>query len=377
MSRDGFHVIDVHHHVGGVPSLMGDMADSADVVEPGASIRDGGEMAERLRIMDDNGVDQSVVMPTHEYLRPDGHRDTSALNDAIAAYRDERPDRFVAAIGIVEPLHGRQSVRELERIRDDLGLVGVSFHARFQGVSTDSHLMGTLVLAAIDLGLVPFVHCYADSPDEAPWKILDVAHAVPDAPIVLLDGFSGFERVKEISRAAAEAPNLVFDTSLVYSFDFIERFIDRFGPERVLFGTDMYSVPLAYRHSYTLDQLLDSRLDDETKSMVLADNVRRLLRLDDAVDDLRERCVVTIDIDLSGERALVTGSGAGIGREIARWLREPERRSWCTTCARPRPRRSWRRSSTPAAQPARSSAMHETTPSWTGSCTRRPAGSAA
>lgn len=274
MARNGFHIIDAHHHVGGVPSLMGSMVDT-----PGDAGFDAAEVAARLEIMDANGVDQCVVMPTHEYLRPDGQADNSALNDAIAAYRDQRPDRFVAAVGIVEPLHGDRARHEIERVHDDLGLAGVSFHARFQGVSMDSHLLGGLVAHAADVGLVPFVHVYADSPDEAPWKIVDVARSRPDVPMVILDGFSGFERVKEIHRAAAEAPNLVFDTSLVYSFDFVERFVETFGPERVVFGTDMYSVPLAYRHSYTLDQLLDARLDDTTKALLLAGNLRRILDL--------------------------------------------------------------------------------------------------
>lgn len=279
MTRDGFHVIDAHHHVGGVPSLMGDAIDSSDQAPVGDALVDEAEMAARIGIMDANGIDQSVVIPTHEYLRPDGQADTSALNDGIAAYRDRRPDRFVAAIGIVEPLHGDRSHAELERLRDQLGIVGVSFHARFHGVSMDSHLLGGLVRRAAELGLVPFVHVYADSPDEAPWKIVDVARSCPESTIVMLDGFSGFERVKDINRAAAEAPNLVFDTSLVYSFDFVEHFVATFGPERVVFGTDLYSVPLAYRRSYTLDQLLDSRLSDEDKVALLSGNLRRILDL--------------------------------------------------------------------------------------------------
>jgi predicted TIM-barrel fold metal-dependent hydrolase len=281
VSRDGFEVIDVHHHVGGVPSLMGDVAahDSMETRAEPAELTDDLESSVRLEIMDANGVDAAVVMPTHEYLRPNGHVDTMALNDAIAAYRDRQPDRFVAAVGIVEPLHGGRSHDELRRARDALGLVGVSFHSRFQGVGMDSPLMTSLVRAAVELGLVPFVHAYADSIDEAPWKIVDVARELADAPIVVLDGFSGFERTKDITRAAREAPNLVFDTSLVYSFDFVEHFIDAFGPDRVLFGTDMYSAPLAYRHSYTLDQVLDSRLDAPTKQAVLSGNVRRLLGL--------------------------------------------------------------------------------------------------
>ena len=281
MARDGFHIIDTHHHVGGVPSLMTTVGSSGPMkLEADTSwFRDDAELAARLAIMDDNGVDQSVVIPTHEYLRPDGRTDTSAVNDAIAAYRDNRPDRFVAAVGIVEPLYGDASMDELERIRTDLGLVGVSFHTRFQGVSTDSPLVTRLVVKAAEVGLVPFIHCYADSPDEAPWKILDAAAAVPDTTIVVLDGFSGFERTKEITRAAAEAPNLVFDTSLVFSFDFVEHFVARFGVERVVFGSDMYSVPLAYRRCYPLEQILVCRLDEETKAAILSGNLRRILSL--------------------------------------------------------------------------------------------------
>ena len=53
----------------------------------------------------------------------------------------------------------------------------------------------------------------------------------------------------------------------------------RFGHERVVFGTDMYSVPLAYRRSYPLEQLLVSALDDEAKTAILSTNLHRILGL--------------------------------------------------------------------------------------------------
>jgi predicted TIM-barrel fold metal-dependent hydrolase len=273
VSRSGFHVIDVHHHVGNVPSLMAQVSESgAQGMELDLTpFRDPSDMEIRLAVMDANGIDQAVVIPTHEYLRPAGQADTRQVNDAIAAYRDRNRERFPAAVGIAEPLHGRYAFDELQRVRDELGLVGISFHTRFQGVSTDSYLVRALVERMAELGLVPFMHA---------WMVTELAKTLPEVPMIVLDGFSGLERsAKEISIAAATMSNLVFDTSLAYSFDIVERFVANFGAERVLFGTDMYSPPLAYRKSTVLEQLFDSGLDDDQKALILSGNFRRLVPL--------------------------------------------------------------------------------------------------
>jgi hypothetical protein len=111
--------------------------------------------------------------------------------------------------------------------------------------------------------------------------VTGLGRAFPEATMIVLDGFSGLERsAKEVSVAAEAAPNLVFDTSLAYSFDFVERFVANFGAERVVFGTDMYSPPLAYRRSTVLDQLVDSGLDSDQTSMILSANLDRILGLD-------------------------------------------------------------------------------------------------
>ena len=208
MTRSGFSVIDAHHHVGSVPSLMAQVSDTGPqgLELDLTPFRDDSEMDVRLSVMNANGVDQAIVIPTHEYLRPGGVADTRQVNDAIAAYQRRDPAHFPAAVGIVEPLHGRHAYDELQRIHDELGLIGISFHARFQGVSTDSYLVRGLVERMAELDLVPFVHAYAGSPDEAPWMVAELAKAMPEVTMLVLDGFSGLERSAKESSLAAASP---------------------------------------------------------------------------------------------------------------------------------------------------------------------------
>jgi predicted TIM-barrel fold metal-dependent hydrolase len=272
MTADGFRVLDVHHHVGDatVALAMPGMGDAATAPD---------EMQLRLDTMDRNGVDAAIVIPGHSYLRPQGLDDTRRVNDGIAVYRDAHPDRFAGALGIVEPLYGRAGDVELHRIKHELGLLGVSIHTRFQGVSTDS----PLVLAQIDvmagLGLVPFVHSVAEASEEALWRVQVLARAFPDLPIVVLDCFSSHEQATHALHAADAIPNVVFDTSLAYTIDPVLRMIDRYGVDRVIFGTDLYSHPLGYQRSYVLAQFLESGLPAEVLQRVLAGNAERLLGL--------------------------------------------------------------------------------------------------
>ncbi|MCF2531605.1 amidohydrolase family protein [Yinghuangia soli] len=267
-----FRIVDCHHHVGNVQGTLG-LGGSADGTGPDT------ETAVRLRTMRRHGVDASVVTPGHGYLRPEGLADTRRVNDGIAAYRDAAPRDFAAAVGIVEPLYGPAGLPELVRIRDELGLVGVSFHARFQGVSTDSPLVRALLGPMGELGLVPFVHAMGEAHGEPLWQVQALARDFPDLTFLVLDCFSDFEQCRQALIVAEQTPNLVFDTSLVYTFDLVEPFLRRFGPDRLVFGTDLYSAPLGYRRNHVLGQLLDCDVPDDVKQAVLAGTLERLLGL--------------------------------------------------------------------------------------------------
>jgi predicted TIM-barrel fold metal-dependent hydrolase len=269
----GLDVFDVHHHVGrAFDALGGELDDSAaDVAEIGRV-----ERTERLRIMDKGGVRQALVIPGHGYLRPHGLADTRRVNDEIAAYRDEAPDRFPVACGVVEPRDGPHAFGELERVRSELGLVAISFHTRFQGVSMDSRWILRYIDRMVELGLVPILHAMDDTPEESLWKLASIARFFPDQTILALDAFSSYEATRQCFFVAEVAPNIVFDTSLSYNFDFIEEFALRFGAERVLFGSDLYSWPVGRRVSHLLPQIIECDLPQDAKRAILGDNARRL-----------------------------------------------------------------------------------------------------
>ena len=272
-----FDVLDVHHHVGNAfRALGGDLSSAPDAETEAYRSR---EVADRLRIMDAASVAQAVVIPGHGYERANGLADTRAENDAIARYRDARPDRFPAAVGIVEPRDGAASFEELDRAKQELGLAGISFHTRFQGVSLDSRWILAYVERMAELGLVPVVHAMNETPEEALWKLAVLARSIPETPVLALDAFSSYEATRECFFIAEVAPNILFDTSLSYNFDFIEDFAHTFGAERVVFGTDLYSTPVGRRISHLLPQILESALSDEEKARILSGNARQLFGL--------------------------------------------------------------------------------------------------
>ena len=270
----GYDVLDVHHHVGDAFTALGGSLDPTGGMDPAEY--DRVELASRLEIMDRGGVRQAVVIPGHGYLRPRGLEDTRRINDDIAAYRDRRPDRFPVAIGIVEPQHGSVMLDEIDRINDELGLRGVSFHTRFQGVSLDSRWIGRAVERLGERAMVPVVHVMDETPEEALWKLAALARSQRDITFLALDPFCSFEATRQCSFVADVAPNVVFDTSLSYNFDAVEDFVRRFGAERVLFGTDLYSHPVGRRVSHLLQQIVDCELPDDAKALILGGNARAL-----------------------------------------------------------------------------------------------------
>lgn len=259
-------VIDSHHHVG----FPGDNGQSLG----GVGRLD--ELEGRTTVMDRDGVNQAIVIPSHAYDRRNGIVDTRLANDNIANYRDTNPDRFPAAACIVEPTHGDAGLDELLRCKEHLDIAAVSIHTRFQGVSLNDPSVVAIVTRAIELDMVPIIHAYPEDIDEALWKAVQFARKMPRVPMLILDAFATYESTHYCWEAAELCPNFLFDTALSYTFERIQSFVHDFGPERVVFGSDTYSPEPGQPTTHLLHHILQSSLSDDAKALICGGNAVEL-----------------------------------------------------------------------------------------------------
>lgn len=269
--RSTDYVIDTHHHVGELSLGLA----NEEVGGDGARIRPV-ELHEEM--LDSFGFTAACVIPGFQYDRTEGIASTRAVNDAIAAYRDSKPTRFPVALGTLEPLHTLEACRdEADRLVDELGIDGLAWHTRYQGVFLSDPRMHAFVDLAVERGLPCFVHLFAESNMEAPWSLLDLARGHPEATIVALDGFSGSTQARYLMDIAERCPNVLFDTAICFPLMRpLDVFVETFGSERLLFGTDSYARPVLYNTPSVLHELLASDMPQDDLENIMWRNFVRL-----------------------------------------------------------------------------------------------------
>jgi len=262
-------IIDCHTHVGR------HLTDDIDPADPGDLAVDYGR---RTSIMDENGIDRAVFMPTYTYDRRDGIAGTRRLNDRLREIEREH-DRLVRGIGTVEPLHGSAALDELGRLAD-AGFVGVSWHHKYQGGPIDEPVTRACLRRLDDLDMVGVIHAYQIA-DAENLEYLDAVADETDRPLVILDALStalGTKRAIELGR---RHDNLHFDTAMLHPLgNPIDRIVDELGADRLLFGTAQYTRPLQYRRSATLFQVQHADVPEKARERILAGNARRLFDID-------------------------------------------------------------------------------------------------
>ena len=263
-------VFDCHHHYGTLLFAAGARAKQVEAAQ-----QDTAEQETRLARMRGAGIDAAIIMPVNRYLRPRGAPDTQAVNDAVAAYRDRDPSNFPAAVGITEPLHGDEGLAEIIRLDEELGMVGVSYHTRWQGVTTDD----PLVIEGMELlkqrRLLAFVHAHTDSKMEAPFMVRHLAELFPDLPIIVTDALSSPTQAAQFFSDTQLLTNVYFETSCAWNLRAIATGVAMLGPQRILFGSDTYSAYMVTMN--TPDLIRSMGLGEEATRLILSGNLLRLL----------------------------------------------------------------------------------------------------
>jgi len=267
-------VIDAHQHVGAPPALH-----EAGTASTGtASSPDAGWAADvsvRLDAMDRLGIDQTLLLPANGYLRPRGAQDTAAVNDGLSRFA-ALSERFLAKVGVAEPLDGPASLTELDRLRDN-GFAGVSFHTRFQGVAIEHPWVARLVAHMRELRLIPFVHVYEDSTMESVLMLGELAERFADLPFIALDAAGSLAHLRQAQTAARHADNILFEVSMTPG-PFLRRLADHVGPSRLVFGTDGYLDSGRLLVSSNFPAVLRHFFDHEESDAILGGNISRALR---------------------------------------------------------------------------------------------------
>jgi predicted TIM-barrel fold metal-dependent hydrolase len=257
---------DIHQHFGTVPGSSGRTTTVED------------DRDTRVAFLDQFGIDQCALMPGHSYSAPRGLADVRAINDGLHAYAALAPERFPAVFGTLDPRHGLANVAEIERLAG-MGFRGLSWHHRFQGLPMDHPVMFAILEAMEAHGMAVLAHCYASGDFESPWRLRRLAECFHHTPFFALDAMTSPENLDQLIAIAEVLDNVHIDlTSTLLGSRGVERAVRRVGPERLVFGSNYYSMSRVPR-VVAMDAVEAADLDPAQKEAILGDNARRLLGL--------------------------------------------------------------------------------------------------
>jgi predicted TIM-barrel fold metal-dependent hydrolase len=242
----GVEVFDAHAHIG------------ADV--DGRTVT-----ADEMRdLMDAADVRRTIVFPLND---PNARDDYSGPNDVVWNAYEEYPSSFVPFFRLNPHLdYDREFARCVER-----GFMGLKLHPVSQKFELDDPNVVRLLGMAAEADLPVLIHAgFAMQRIVEP--LLPTVEAHPELRLIL--GHAAMVEVLEATKAFAEHPNVLFETSVVQAKDLYElcRSID---PSRICFGSDIPYGDLPSTLHSILAAADTAGVSDEGIRGILSGNIRR------------------------------------------------------------------------------------------------------
>ncbi len=263
-------IIDFHTHI--FPDTLAEKALSSLQTTAGIPVVFDGTADGLLRLMDEEGIDLSVVLNTVTNVKQTDKVNGFAL-DTMNRHRRLVP--FCSVHPLCESIYER-----LKSLKES-GIRGIKLHPDYVGIEIDDVRMTPVLSAASDLGMPIVIHAGFDpvSPDKP--------HATPDAIARVLDRFprltliaahlGGVNHWDEVEEKLC-GRNLYLDTAFCcervgITVEQGKRIFAKHPHDRILFGSD---APWA-KPSEVLDFIDKLELSSESRELVLHKNAEALL----------------------------------------------------------------------------------------------------
>ncbi len=199
-----------------------------------------------------------------------------SINEFIARETEARPETLIG-FGTLHP-DSADIAADVAHLRS-LGLRGVKLHPDIQAFKIDDYRCLKIYELCEEEGLPILMHTgdkrYDFSNPNRLLPILDIYRGLT----VIGAHFGGWSIWEEASFSYQKIPNFYVDcsSSLPYLTPEVAlSIIRRYGPDRVLFGTDY---PM-WSPKKEMESFLSLDLTDEERKMILNDNLARLLKID-------------------------------------------------------------------------------------------------
>jgi hypothetical protein len=218
-----------------------------------------------IKLMDDAGIAQSIVMTYRDAQGPDDPA-TLYIRDAVSQY----PDRLIGYVRINPNAHA--AVAALDQAIVDFGMKGLKLHpVSYVGFPYAEATIRLMRRAAVYNAPVLF-----HTGDEAlalPEQVAEAARLCPEA-LVIMGHMGGYCHHEAALQLGKELPNLYVDTSAIPYPWMILRAVEALGVERVLYASDGPGCLPALE----VEKVRLAGLTPEQESLVFAGNIQRILQ---------------------------------------------------------------------------------------------------
>lgn len=268
-------IIDSHIHIGeqtpvdGVVSFkLADGTDASIQLEEGADL----SVNRLLNDMDECHVDKALVVAFSEI----------ASNEFLSKVVKAHPKRIVGFAWINNP-RTSQSVGELEKAVNELGLKGLKLHPGCQAFTPADREILPLIRRAADFNIPIYIHTFPWPPGYFHHCLVEhidvLKKRVPKATIII--GHIGGPRFLDLI-PIAPLPGVYAETSWgltmiadLFGIDFATRFVRRIGVDNVVFGSDWMGTNNERNEQLSVIQKMS--LTREEKEKILRENIRKVL----------------------------------------------------------------------------------------------------